>query len=258
MRLLLAENLGTDADDVILFLEFLDHNGCAVGYLVRQKPQDLFTDHLRRNLSFRLVGGNILREEPNALVQEFSCFLHDDFHVLALLGAGGNKGIKIVKGRIFSDSLRQFFPINQIDLVQNENGRQLTLFQIFDNTLFRLTGRMARFGNHNGSICAAQSGRYGFHHKAAQLILRLMNTGGIHKYKLVGTLGQNTGNSVAGGLGFAGNDGHLFSQHSVHKGGFTYVGTAHNSNKSRSFLSCKCMFHSYFPSVNFSFFIISR
>ena len=91
----------------------------------------------------------------------------------------------------------------------------MQLLDIFDELALRIHNLAKRIGDQHGAVHIPHRVGHLFNHIVPQLILRLVQAGGIDKDQLHLALGQNAGDAGAGGLGLVRDDGDLLPHQKV-------------------------------------------
>ena len=168
-------------------------------------------------------------------MQELPALLQHILHTLAVLGGHRYNRRKVMQGGIARNGLRHLHGGVQIDLGQHQHAGNPRPLAVSDDVL--LHGRRFPSGiRYQYDSIRILHGRVGSpDHVVAQRILRAKDPRRVQKHKLILSLGQDAGDTVAGGLRLGGNDGYLLPQHGVEQGGFSHVGTPHQGDKTGFF-----------------------
>ena len=212
-----AEDFCANGDHFVLilvfsFLEAFDDDGCPVGDLVAEGVEKLFADDLGGDDALGLIRDDIVGEEPRAFHSEFIQLVKDDGYIFAVFR--GDRDYR-VKGMIFGeagDGVADLLRVADIRFVDDENGGNVSAFKAAEKLRFHSADAITRFHKeqHYVNVCRRAVGN--LHHIGAELVLGLMNTGGIKKNELRFVLGKDSRDLGSRGLGLWRNDGNVFSE----------------------------------------------
>ena len=144
-------------------------------------------------------------------MQELPALLQYILHTLAVLGGHRYNRRKVMQSGIARNGLRHLHGSVQIDLGQHQHAGNPRPLAVSDDVL--LHGRRFPSGiRYQYDRIRILHGRVGSpDHVVAQRILRAKDPRRVQKHKLILSLGQDAGDTVAGGLRLGGNDMATFS-----------------------------------------------
>ena len=228
---LFAVNGSIQVDDAVVTLgEGGDLHSSTVGDLLFQAPQQLLTDDLCHYLALGLVGGDIIGEQERRFNGVLLAFGHQCVHAVAGAGGNGNDGIEMICLRIGGNDLQQLILFYSVDLIDHQDHGGALCTQLLQKHLLLGTYGGDGFYHQQGHIHVSDGVLHSVDHVVAQLGLRLVETGGIHKDELGVFLGDDAADTVTGGLGFIGHDGDLLAYQVIGQSGFAHVGTTGDGN----------------------------
>ena len=98
---------------------------------------------------------------------------------------------------------------------------------------FRFIQCAVRLKQHHGNIHIRNGIAGSLIHALAQLVVRLVYTGGVQQHILQRPPGDHAGNAGAGGLRLRGDDSHFLADQEVRQAGFAHVRPSDDSNEYR-------------------------
>ena len=228
---LFTVNRSVQIDDAVVPLaEGVDFNSRSVGNFLIEAPQQFFTDDLRHDLTLRLVGGNVIREQEGALLGVFFTLSQQLVHPVSGFRGNGNDGVKGTGGRIDRDDLQQLVLLQRIDFVDGQNRGTVGCANPLDQGFLLNAHRRNRLHHKNGCVHIGNGLPDSADHVIAQFGTGLVVAGRVHKHKLQILSCHNAADAVAGGLRLIGNNGDLLPDQIIGQCGLAYVWTTGNGN----------------------------
>ena len=216
-----------EVDDAGVTLgELGDFHSGAVGDLLLQGVEDLFTDDLCADLLFGLVSDHISGEELGAFGQVAGQQLHQFLNAVLPLGGDGHDGIEVVDLAVGINDRQQLGLFHGVDLVDDQDRGDLHALDLLDEFLLGAAHIGDGLHQQEDAVHVGHALLDHVHHVVAQAVGCLVEAGGIHEDELAVPTGEDGADAVAGGLGLVADDGDLLTHQGVGQGGLAHVGTA--------------------------------
>ena len=186
-------------------------------------PQQLFADDLGHDLLFGHIGRNALREHERPRLCKALADLHQAVQPVVPLCADGNDVRKVQQILIGRDDRQQRFLFHGIDLVDDQNGRNLCFPDLLNQLLLLRADVCDRLNQQNDGVDVGDRLVDDVHHVVAELRARAMEARGVDEDELRIAAVDDGADAVARGLGFMGYDGDLLADERVGKRGLADI-----------------------------------
>ena len=214
------------------FLHSINGNSDPVRNLLLQRPQRFLPDHLSHDLPLRLVCNSVFIIELRPVRQIFKNTLDHGFQVLPSQCRSGYDLRKIHDLPVCVDKTQHFLFLYGVHLVDNQDHRQFTVFQLLCNVALPGSDKSGGLYQPENHIRVLEGALRHIYHIFTQLVFCLVDSRGIQKDDLALLTGVNSLDLISGCLRFPGCDGNLLSDQMVHQCGFTHVWPSDDRRKS--------------------------